>query len=170
MEPYFERSHDRFSGHSYTPPGRLSRYSAIVLNRLEAGGAVLTTSAPLFAGYGRHAVPEHRRLIGNCLALLLPRPLVRAPDAPSVLETTVVRKGAATIVHLLSFVRERRGELDIVEDAMPLVDLPISIRTDRRPKRVELAPDGERLDHEYRDGYTTVRVTLGGGHGMLVCR
>ena len=92
VEPYFERSHDRFSGHSYTPPGRLSRYSAIVLNRLEGGGAVITSSAPLFAAYGRHAVPEHRRLIGNCLALLLPRPLVRAPEAPSVLETTVVRR------------------------------------------------------------------------------
>ena len=89
--------------------------------------------------YGRHAVPEHRRLIGNCLALLLPRPLVRAPAAPSVLETTVVRKGATTIVHLLSFAPERRGELDIVEDALPLVGLPISIRTDRPPKRVEFA-------------------------------
>ncbi len=170
VEPYFERSHDRFSGHSYTPPGRLSRYSAIVLNRLEAGGAVITSSAPLFAAYGRHAVPEHRRLIGNCLALLLPRPLVRAPDAPSVLETTVMKKGAATIVHLLSFVRERRGDLDIVEDALPLVDLPIFIRTDRPPKHVELAPHGERLDHEYRDGYVTVHVTLRDGHGMLVCR
>ena len=170
VEPYFERSHDRFSGHSYTPPGRLSRYSAIVLNRLEGGGAVITSSAPLFAAYGRHAVPEHRRLIGNCLALLLPRPLVRAPEAPSVLETTVMKKGAATIVHLLSFVRERRGDLDIVEDALPLLDLPISIRMDRPPKRVELAPHGERLDHEYRDGYATVRVTLRDGHGMLVCR
>ena len=141
-----------------------------MLNRLEGGGAVITSSAPLFAAYGRHAVPEHRRLIGNCLALLLPRPLVRAPEAPSVLETTVLRKGAATIVHLLSFVRERRGDLDIVEDAMPLVDLPIFIRMDRPPKHVELAPHGERLDHEYRDGYVTVRVTLRDGHGMLVCR
>ena len=82
----------------------------------------------------------------------------------------MLRKRAATIVHLLSFVRERRGGLDIVEDAMPLVDLPISIRTDRPPKRVELAPHGERLDREYRDGYATMRVTLGDGHGMLVCR
>ena len=176
VEPYFERSHDRFSGHSYTPPDRLSRYSAIVLNRPDGGGAVLTGSAPLFAAYGRHAVPEHRRLIGNCLGLLLPRPLVRAPEAPSALETTVMRKGAATIVHLLSFVRERRTEgsggagLDVVEDALPLLDVPISIRTDRPPDRVELAPHGARLDHEYRDGYAAVRVTLRDGHGMLVCR
>ena len=54
----------------------------------------------------------------------------------------MVRKGATTIVHLLSFAPERRGELDIVEDALPLVELPISIRTDRPPKRVELAPAG----------------------------
>ena len=170
VEPYFERSHDRFSGHSYTPPNRLSRYSAIVLNRPEAGGAVITTSAPLFAAYGRNAVPWHRRLIGNCLALLLPRPLVQAPGAPSLLEATVLRKGAATIVHILSFVRERRGELEIIEDAMPLVDQPISIRTDRPPRCVEIAPHGELLDHEYFGGYATVRVTLHDGHGMLVCR
>ena len=79
-------------------------------------------------------------MIDNCLALLL----VRAPEAPSVLETTVMKKGAATIVHLLSFVRERRGDLDIVEDALPLLDLPISIRTDRRPKHVELVPHRAR--------------------------
>ena len=72
----------------------------------------------------------------------------------------MVRKGAVTIVHLLSFAPERRGELDIVEEALPLVELPISIRTDRPPKCVELARHGERLDHEYRDGYVTVRVTL----------
>ena len=62
--------------------------------------------------------------------------------------------------------------LDIVEEgcALPLVELPISIRTDRPPKRVELAPHGERLDHEYRDGYVTVRVTLREGHGMPICR
>ena len=82
----------------------------------------------------------------------------------------MVRKDAATIVHLLSFAPERRGELDIVEDALPPVELPISIRTDRPPKHVELAPHGERLDHEYRDGYVTVRVILREGHGMPACR
>ena len=70
---------------------------ALLRDRAQPPGGVAVrcspASAPLFAAYGRHAVPEHRRLIGNCLALLLPRPLVRAPEAPSVLETTVVRKG-----------------------------------------------------------------------------
>ena len=128
VEPYFERQFARFSGHSYTPPAELSRWSAVVRN-----GNVITFALPILGLYGRHAVPVHRRLLGNCIDLLLPEPLVRATDAPSLLETTVVRSGSRTVVHLLCFSRERRTDafdhrtgqssgLDIVEDAIPLVD------------------------------------------------
>ena len=80
------------------------------------------------------AFPEHRRLIGNCLSLLLPRPLVRAPAAPSVWRP----RWSGRVRRVLSFAPER----DIVEDALPLVELPHS-----HGERVELAPHGERLDH-----------------------
>ena len=52
---------------------RIGYSTVLIKEAVPRGGAVLTASAPLFAAYGRHAVPEHRRLIGNCLALLLPR-------------------------------------------------------------------------------------------------
>ena len=162
------RTYDTQPRRSSSSRSTVSRARPAWLRPLVANRAISPGSTGF--AYGRHAVPEHRRLIGKCLALLLPRPLVRASAAPSVLETTVVRKGATTIVHLLSFAPERRGELDVVEDGLPLVELPISIRTDRPPKRVELAPHGERLDHEYRDGYVTVRVTLRESHGMPICR
>ena len=131
----------------------VSRARPAWLRPLVANSSI--SPGPTGYAYGGHAVPERRRLIGKCLALLLPRPLVRAPAAPSVLETTVVRQGAITIVHLLSFAPERRGELDIVEDALPLVGLPISIRTDRPPKRVQPAPRrtaGPRVPRRLRHG------------------
>ncbi len=69
VEPYFERSYDRFSGHSYTAPDALSDYAAIVQN-----GRVITMGEPLLLAFGRHANVPYRELVGGCLDRLLPRP------------------------------------------------------------------------------------------------
>ena len=165
VEPWFERSWLQFSGHSYTPPAKLSPYSAVVRK-----GRAITFSVPILEAYGLHASPNYRTLLGNCIDLLLPEPLVRA-EGPSRLETTVVRKGGATIVHLLSFAPERRAEgLDIVEDALPLVDVPVAVKLAKKPRSARLEPHGRDLACEYSGGYARVRVTLLDGHGMLVFR
>lgn len=164
VEPYFERHFARFSGHSYTPPAQLSPYSAVVRN-----GRVITFALPILGVYGRHAVPVHRRLLGNCIDLLLPEPLLRAAGAPSLLETTVVRAGSRTVVHLLCFARERRAEgLDIVEDAIPLVDQRLAVKLPAAPRSAALQPHGVALPVTYRGGYAHVQVTLRDGHGMVV--
>ena len=174
VEPYFERHFVRFSGHSYTPPAELSPWSAVVRN-----GSVITIALPILGLYGRHAVPAHRRLLGNCIDLLLPEPLVCATDAPSLLETTVVRSGPRTVVHLLCFARERRTDaydhrtgqsagLDIVEDAIPLVDQELAVQLPGEPRRAHLEPHGVDLPVDYRDGYAHVTVTVLDGHGMVV--
>ena len=164
VEPYFERHFARFSGHSYTPPAQLSPYSPVVRN-----GRVITFAPPILGTYGRHAVPVHRRLLGNCIDLLLPEPLLRAAGAPSLLETTVVRAGSRTVVHLLCFARERRAEgLDVVEDAIPLVDQRLAVKLPAAPRGAALQPHGVALPVTYRGGYAEVRVTLRDGHGMVV--
>lgn len=164
VEPYFERHFAGFSGHSYTPPAQLSPYSAVVRN-----GRVITFALPILGTYGRHAVPVHRRLLGNCIDLLLPAPLVRAAAAPSLLETTVVRAGSRTVVHLLCFARERRAPgLDIVEDAIPLLDQRLAVKLPAAPRSAALQPHGVDLPVAYRDGYAHVQVTLRDGHGMVV--
>ena len=174
VEPYFERHFARFSGHSYTAPAQLAPWSAVVRN-----GRVITFAFPILGAYGRHAVPVYRRLLGNCIDLLLPEPLLRVADAPSLLETTVVRAGPRTVVHLLCFARERRAEsfdhrrgrttgLDIVEDAIPLLEQRLAVKLPAAPRGAALQPHGVALPVAYRDGYAHVRVTLRDGHGMLV--
>ena len=162
-EPYFQRAYNHFSGHDYTPEDKLSRYAAAVRN-----GRVITFSVPILAAYGKHAAPNYRVLLGNCIDLLLPHPLIR-DEGPTKLETTVVRKGRRTVVHLLSFCPERRAEgLDIVEDPLPLVDMPISVKLPRKPKRAYLAPAETELEFDYADGYAHAKVTVLDGHAMLV--
>ena len=124
-------------------------------------------------------MPVHRRLLGNCIDLLLPEPLLRATDAPSLLETTVVRSGSRTVVHLLCFARERRTDsydhrtgrssgLDIVEDAIPLVGQALAVKLPAPPRRAHLELHGVELPVDYRDSYARVEVTVLDGHGMVV--
>lgn len=162
-EPYFQRDFHQFSGHEYTPEDQLSSYSAAVKN-----GKVITFSVPIIEAYGKHASPNHRVLLGNCIDLLLPEPIIR-DKGPTKLETTVVRKNDSLVVHLLSFSPERRAEnLDIVEDAFPIVNMPIAVKVEKTPQRVFLAPKEEDLSFHYENGYVHTNVTVLDGHAMLV--
>ncbi|TVQ21817.1 MAG: hypothetical protein EA383_16475 [Spirochaetaceae bacterium] len=162
-EPYFERTYDRFSGHDYTAEDSLSEYAAVVKKE-----RVITFSVPLLEAYGKHGAPNYRTLLGNCIDLLVPYPLIR-DKGPSKLETTVVDTRRSRVVHLLCFSPERRvDDLDIVEDALPLVNMPIAVRFDKTPSRVFLAPGEVELDFEYKDGYVHTAVTVLGGHALLV--
>jgi hypothetical protein len=164
-EPYFQREYDEFSGHDYTPEGHLSGYAAAV-----KCGRTVVFSVPILEAYGKYAAPNYRILFGNCIDLLLPKPLIR-DCGPSCLETSVVQTENSVVVHLISFCPERRAHnLDIVEDAVPIVDMPIEVRVDSAPRRVFLAPAEQDLEYEYRDGYVSTRVTVLDGHAMLVCQ
>ncbi len=163
-EPYFERAWDHFSGHEYTPEDKLSKYSAVVQH-----GKAITVSVPLLEAYGRHAAPNYRTLLANLISLLLPKPLVKA-EGPSALQTTVVKRGKRTLVHVLSYLPERRADgLDLVEEPFPLVDMPLSIKLDAAPKRVFLAPEEREVpfkwDGRIRYGKTDLpdRPCDGGG-------
>jgi hypothetical protein len=162
-EPYFERAYNHFSGHEYTPESAISQYSAAVRN-----GNVITFSVPILEAYGKHAAPNYRTLLRNCIALLLPNPFVR-DQGPSCMEVTVMKQGDRTVAHILSFSAERRADnLDIVEDPFPLVDIPISIKLPSVPTRAYLAPCETDLEFNYQDGYAQVRVTILDGHALLV--
>ena len=162
-EPYFQRAYNHFSGHDYTPEDKISEYSAVIQN-----GNIITFAVPILEAYGKHSNHFHRMLLRNCLARLLPQPLVKA-DGPSVLETTVVHKNGNTVVHLLSFSPERRAEgLDIVEEPFPLVDMPISVKSSKKPENVYLAPAEKDLEWNYENGYVHTTVTMLDGHAMLV--
>ena len=163
VKPYFERSYEHFCSHNQTPPDKLSPYAAVVQN-----GRVITFAFPIFTAYGKHASLPYRQLLGNCIARLVPEPLIR-DEGPAHLETTVVQKNGRIVVHLISFCPARRAEgLDIVENPFPLVDMPLSVKLSKAPKRVFLAPSGEELPFEYHGGRANVKVTCLDGHTMVV--
>jgi hypothetical protein len=163
VEPYFERTWDHFSSHKQTPGSTVSRYAAATLR-----GRVAYISYPIFAAYATHGNYPYRLLVQNILNLLLPEPLLRV-DAPTGVEATVMRQGRRTIVHLLNYAPERRAkDIDIVEDIVPLYNVPVSLRVERRPKFVSLVPTGEGLIFTVRGDRVEVVVPELRGHAMVV--
>lgn len=95
-------------------------------------------------------------------------PLVRA-EAPSTATVTVTEQQSRRIVHVLHYAAERRTpDIDIVEDVLPLVDLKLALRAEKRPTQVYLAPQRRALKFDYAEGYTRVVVPRVEGHQMVV--
>jgi hypothetical protein len=164
VEPYFERTWEHFSSHFQTPPAKLSRYSAAVLN-----GGCGYIAYPIFASYAQHANLPCRSLVASLIDKLLPEPLVRV-KAPSSTEATVTHQNGRMIVHLLQYCPERRGkDLDMVEDVVPLFNVELSLRSGARPSKVyRLTPEPETLEFDYREGRASTIVPEIRGHEMIV--
>ena len=163
VEPYFDRNYQHFCSHAQTPPDpAAARYAAAIRK-----GNVITIPYPIFKAYGTHANLAYRWLVGNCIKLLI-EPAVTV-TAPSTMEVTLMKQSKRTVAHLLQFVGDRRTDvLDLVEDIIPLYNVPLSLKAARAPKQVYLAPSGEELDFTFAGGRVNVTVPVVEGHQMVV--
>jgi hypothetical protein len=161
--PYFERTYAHFSGHSYTPPDKASGRDAV-----SQVGRVIVLAVPLLAAVAEEGNDQYRAVIGECLRRLLPDPLLRV-GGPVHLETSVVETDNATAVHLLSFLPARlAGELDLVNDPFPVVDVEVALRLEAAPTGARLQPAGRDLNFSYEGGYALTRATVVDGHAIVV--
>ena len=165
VAPYYSRHWDGEHGFVYLPPDRDTGRPAVTLN-----GQVAHVSHPLFATYWNSAPVPLRQLVANLLERLLPRPLLRAPGAPSITRLTVTAQPGRRLVHVLSYVAERRGAaVDMIEEPMTVMGLTVELRADGpAPARVYLAPAGSDLDFEIVDGYVRVQLERVDGYALIV--
>ena len=163
VEPYFDRSWRHFSSHFQTPPAKVTRQPFATLR-----GRCAYIAFPVFGAYARHGNVPYRLLVRNILDRLLPEPLVRT-EAPTGCEITVTRQRQRHIVHLLYYSPERRAvNLDLIEDIVPLFNVPLALRLNRRPRRVYVAPENTALEFTWAAPYVRVTVPEIRGHAMVV--
>lgn len=166
MQPYFNRkSWDRFHENVYIPPEKDAERPA-----LTQCGRVLHFSFPVFSGYFEHAVVAYKTLLGNWLAKMFPRPLVKVENFPSFGQVTVSAQGQKRrIVHLLTYLPELRGRAQIIEEPIEVGNVAVMLRTDGLVfKKAYLAPSGARLVFSVKDGYVRVLVPKVRGYQMVV--
>ena len=166
-EPYFNRTPFTYTSHQHAPIARVLDAPAITRR-----GRAVYCAFPLFRAYKLHGNQIYKQVIARLIAGLLPDPLLRV-TGPSTLEATLLEQrptGARRwVAHLLHYIPQRRTPaLDIVEDVIPLHDLPLSVKTPSRPRRVYMAPQLVDLPFEWDGRYASCVLPRLDGH-QLVC-
>jgi hypothetical protein len=164
VQSYFDRTWQHFCSHRQTPSAGEVLGPAVVRR-----GRMIYIAHPIFAQYHQNAPRWCKQLLTNAIDLLLPEPLVRH-GGPSALLVSVNAQAAEArwVVHLLYYVPERRGEdFDVIEDVVPLFDLPVAVRTPGPATRVRTVPQGEDVPFTSQDGRTAFTLRRLDGHQMV---
>jgi hypothetical protein len=142
LRPYFNRTWEHFCSHRHTPIGGEATYPGAVRT-----GNCIYLMHPIFTQYCQWAPLWCKQLVAGALELLLPDPLVQA-TAPSATLMTLNDQPAEKrlVLHALYYVPERRArELDVIEEVVPIFDIPVSLKASRAVTGVRLVPQGESL-------------------------
>lgn len=163
LTPYFERSWRHFISHRHTPSDGTPGSAAVT-----QCGNVIYFAHPVFGQYYDSAPRWIKLLVRDAINRLIPQPLLRHAG-PSTITTSVMQQAGRTVVHLLHYIPERRGQqFDVIEDVIPLYNVAISVRQDQPVSRVTLEPSGQPLATTVVDGRVQVTVPEIHGHCMVV--
>ncbi|MDD5708116.1 MAG: hypothetical protein PHR35_19535, partial [Kiritimatiellae bacterium] len=164
VSSYFNRSYDHFCSHYQTPYDRPTPYPVAVVK-----GRAAYLAPEVFTAYREHSYSLYKHLVSRVLAQVLPEPLVRT-GAPSAMEVSVNRqaKQKRLVVHLVNFQPQRRHvNVEWIEELYPVRDIPLSVRTGRKPAAVYLAPSRQDLPFTMVDGYCQLVVPAVRAHEMI---
>ena len=160
----FDRTYQHFCSHRQSPSSGETAGAAIVKR-----GRAIYFSSPLFTQYYHNAPQWCRTLFLNALDMLLPQPLVRH-EGPSTLEVMLNEQPAQKrlVLHLLHYIPIRRSHtIDIIEEFIPLYDVPVSLRADKEIKRALMQPGGQELAVEQDGERVLLTVPRIDGHQMI---
>ncbi len=162
---YFNRSLRRFCSHRITPNNPESRLPGAVIN-----GNIGYIAWEIFTEYRKHGTLHSKQIVCDVLDSLL--------GDEKTMETTLPSGGVATLMeqcgenrlvnHLLYAVTTKRGDTEIIEDAIKITDTKVSIKLENKPKRVYLAPQMTDLDYTFENGKLTYNVDEFSLHQMVV--
>ncbi len=164
VEPYFERSWDRFCSHAQTPSKPdASPFVAALLRGTHAVFAL-----PVFRAYAKHANLACRQLIASAIQRLLPAPLLRL-GGPSYLEAVVSDIPRERIVHLLSFVPQKRtADMEVIEEAVPARAVTLDLKVSSPVRKVVLQPQEKSVAFEQSGGRVRFTLDWVEGHQIVV--
>lgn len=165
-DSYFNRTTKHFCSHQHAPnkPGAL--HDAVVITDKTA-----YIGWNVFSDYAEKGALCAKRLVTNVIEMLIGKEKTLSTNLPDRgIVTLMDQTGENRLVnHLLfSYTTLRGKSTEIIEDIVPLYNVEASIRLDKEPSNVYLAPQMEKLPYEYKNGvlsYTVPKLEL---HQMVV--
>jgi len=156
-EPYFDRTYGHYCGHMNTP------YT--LKNAPHPGawrfGNLICLPHPLGKIYLDHGARLHRDLFINALRLIYPeRKQALVTDMPSGARVSLIHQPHRRryVAHLLYGPPMPRGRCQIIEDLVPLHDVPLTLRVPEKILRATLPLEKRKLALSRKAGAVSVTV------------
>ncbi len=119
------------------------------------------------SAYLEYKSPVLRDFIGNQIAELFPKPLVKVTGSHLVHVTTNQLNGKM-FVNLINMAGEHTNQTAIGYDEIPsLKGLTVSICTANKPAKIVLQPEGKELEFDFQNGVSKVVVSELAIHSIL---
>ncbi len=164
IAPYFDKHWDGEHHFFYLPPDKATGRPAVTKK-----GKVVHIAHLAFHAYYEQSYPSMKKLVGNLLEMLLPQPMLKMEKFPSFGKALLTRQDNRFMAHLLAYVPERRGQVDMIEEPIELRGVEVGLRCDGfTPKKAYLAPSGEELKLRTEDGYAKATVPTMSGSTVVV--
>lgn len=164
----FDRTWRHFCSHRHSP----SLFEDAGYPGVVRSGRFIYFAHPIFEQYHDNAPRWVKSLLNSAITLLMPDRLVEV-DAPSGVVATLQHQPEESrhVLHLLLAAPERRGKsFDIIEDEIPLHDVPVRLRLGDAVddvKSVRVVPEGETLDFNSDGDVVRFDVPRIVGHAMV---
>ncbi len=143
IAPYFNRTYGHFCSHRNSPPsGNDAGYPSVLRK-----GNIVYFAHEIFAMYAEMGKKLHRDLITNCIDLLL-QDKTLSIDIPSCGTVTLYRNSIENhfVLHVLYAVPVKRGEVQVIEDIVPIRDISVSFKSHNIIKSIRLIPENRELE------------------------
>jgi len=164
-EPYFRRTYKAFTSHCYSPVAKDSPYPAVALAENEQ---VLYIYSPIFASYYKYGYGVYRKLVRNCINLLLPNRLVMA-DAPITSEILLTNKDNLKLLHIVNYQPARVGRHpEYMENYYPIKGMSVKVKAEKEPKRIYSAINRKEIPYKFLEGYLEIAVQKTNVYELIV--
>ncbi|MFD0670676.1 beta-galactosidase trimerization domain-containing protein [Cohnella sp. GCM10027633] len=164
--PYFNRDVFAFSSHQHTPNAK----QPVGPGMIESGNGIYI-AWNVFEDYATKGSLVLKETVLYAIDRLLGESRTLRTSLPAQGIATVQRQAADDryVVHLLYASPVRRGEgVEVIEDLLPVYDTEVTLRLTGNVESVVLAPQGEKLAYDARDGFVQFSVPDLTCHQMIV--
>lgn len=164
--PYFNRTREHFCSHMHAPNNEEQRFPALTVK-----GNVAYIAWDIFVAYATHGHLCFKEIFAFVANKLLGDDVSAKASIPDKAVMTLTRqeKEKRSILHLLFAHTTVRGRnTEVIEDTVPLYNIDCSVKCEKMPSRVYLAPENTDIPFEYKDGkvyFTVPKVDI---HSMAV--
>lgn len=154
-EPFFDRTYAKYSSHQNTPFQLQDAEHPGIIQK----GNIIFIAHSLDKLYYEHGARLHRDLFTNALNLLHTNPMVKT-EMPSAGRISFLHQPDKKryVAHLLYGPPLQRGRCLVIEDLVPLHNIPVEVNVPEKIRKATLIPDRKNLRITKKGN--SVRVTV----------